>query len=117
MVLGTKHRDYVTFLNNLAGLYHSQGDYTKAFSLLKETLHLYRGIKEEFILSTSEAEALNYLRTFPLTHDAFLSLTRDRSSTEQVYSVLQDDRFLITQIIQRRNLALLSQHDPKLGRV
>jgi tetratricopeptide (TPR) repeat protein len=83
-VLGDKHPDYATSLNNLAGLYELMGDYAKAEPLFRQALAIDKealGDKHpECAQSLSNLAALYYLmgyhaKTEPLYRQA-LGITR-----------------------------------------
>jgi CHAT domain-containing protein len=106
------HPDLATMINNLAAVHHSGGEYGKAEPLLREALAMHRGLALRYADLAAEAEALNYLHTFPRTRDALLSATRHLSATESVYDALWDTRAALTRLQERRHRDLMASRDP-----
>lgn len=108
------HSDLANRLNNLGALHRDAGEYGKADALYREALDMYRALLRHYADFAAEAEALNFAAKQPLTRDAFLSITRDRSNPAAAYDDLWDSRALLTRLQQQRHRYLAASRDPAL---
>src|SRR5260370_36526095 len=79
------HPYLASSLNNLGCLLRAQGEYARAEPFCREALKMYRAHLRRLAEVSAEAAALNFAATFPLTHDAYLSVSRHLSATTAVY--------------------------------
>ncbi len=101
------HPHLATSLNNLAFLHDSQADYAKAEPLFRRALEMYSDSATALAASSSEATALNYAASKPLTRDAYLSTTIHLPKVD-VYPAVWQTKAALARIAERRHLAVLA---------
>ena len=69
---------------------------------------MYQEQINRFADAASEAQALNFVSSIPLTRDNFLSVTRPAQPDVADYDLIWRSKAAITRILQRRHLALLA---------
>jgi CHAT domain-containing protein len=91
---------------SLAGILHAQGQLAGAEPLLREALGIYRRLAEDYALSRSEGDTLNFLATFGPTLDAYLSVT-DRPGVDPavIYAAAWQAKAAVSRAFERRHLA------------
>ena len=107
------HPHLATSLHNLGGLLSARGDYAKAEPFLREALAMDRGQLQRLAEVSAEAVALNFAATFPLTRDAYFSVTRRLPTAPAVYQQMWQRKALLSRVLERRHLDLLTSKDPK----
>jgi tetratricopeptide (TPR) repeat protein len=102
------HPQLALSLNNLGVLHLAQEEYRPALNYLRQALRMYQQLTHAFTESASEAEALNFLASLPLTGDAFLSIAAevtDVPAAEQ-YALAWQGKAAVTGILARRQQLL-----------
>jgi CHAT domain-containing protein len=102
------HPDLAVSLHNLGALLYVQRRDGQALDYLQQALRMYQRLTRAFTESASEAEALNFLASQPLTRDLFLSVAaevKDASAAEQC-AVLWQGKASIAGILARRQQLL-----------
>jgi CHAT domain-containing protein len=114
------HPHLAASLNNLGLLLHGQGEYSRALPFLQQALDMYQALAYLYADAASEAEALNYLASLPLTRDLLLSLPPDRlprTTADDLYAPLWRGKAVLARIAERRHQALLAARDPRAREV
>src|SRR5262249_11241533 len=95
-------------LNNLAFLLQDQGTYRQALGCFERSLSMKQGLNELFLATSSEAEALNWLASLPLTLDGYLSVARRfPDSSDAAYSHVRRGRGSRALLLEHRRQAVL----------
>jgi CHAT domain-containing protein/Tfp pilus assembly protein PilF len=96
-------------LNNLASLLQAQGEHGRALPILQDALAMFQQQANRMAASASEAQALNFVATLPLTRDGLLSTSRHLAAADAgIYRALWPSRAALTRVYERRHLALLA---------
>jgi CHAT domain-containing protein/Tfp pilus assembly protein PilF len=106
------HRALAYTLNNLGFVLYARGKAAQAEALLRESLDNYQRLVSALLAGSGEAEALNFLAQFPVTTDAYLSVTRVLpDKTSSAYAALWHAKGAVTHMLQQRRLTLLAAKD------
>ena len=74
------HPNLAFNLSGLGSLLQQQREYQGALPYFQQALAMYQEQINRFADAASEAQALNFVSSIPLTRDNFLSVTRRRTS-------------------------------------
>ncbi len=94
-------------LSNLAYLHKAQEEYAKAEPLLRRALQMHSNLATSLAASSSEATALNYAASNPLTRDGYLSTTTHLPKVD-VYPAVWQTKAALARVYERRHLAVLA---------
>ncbi len=107
------HGALAAILSNVGFALWQQGKYAEAEVYYRDTLAMYHDLAIRVAQSAPEAQALNFLVTFPRTREVFLSLTRClRGSAENSYSFIWQTKATLTRVYYSRHMALLATESP-----
>jgi tetratricopeptide (TPR) repeat protein len=109
------HPHLATSLNNLGFLLWARGEYTKSLDYFRQALQMYQRLTRAFTERASEAQALNFLASLPVTRDAFLSVAAEvkDASTAAQYALVWDGKANVTGVLARRQQVLRGTTDDK----
>jgi CHAT domain-containing protein len=100
------HPDLALGLNNLAAILRAHGRPAAAGPLYRDALRMYRRLADDYALSRSEGDTLNFLTRLPLTLDAYLSVTgRPGGDPAATYAAAWDVKAAVSRVFARRHLA------------
>src|SRR5262249_55856902 len=100
------HPHLACSLNNMGALLHSMGSYERALPYLEQALGMWRRQIDRQIAIADEAEALELVRSLPLTRDGYLSVARHVKDIDgAVYNQIWSSKAAITRVLERRRLA------------
>jgi CHAT domain-containing protein/Tfp pilus assembly protein PilF len=112
------HSSLVISLTNLGTLHYLQGEHGRALTYYQQALQMHQQLADAFIDGAAEAEALNYLGSLPLTHDAMLSVTRRLSTPPaETYRHLWASRALLVRLMEQRHVQLRATTDPQIRKL
>jgi CHAT domain-containing protein/Tfp pilus assembly protein PilF len=106
------HPELAESLRSLSLLLLRQEKYKEALTHLEPALCMDQQLANDFAALASEAQALNFAASMPLTRDALLSMSLHPAAPDiDVYPHVWRSKSAITRILQRRQQALLRTAD------
>jgi CHAT domain-containing protein/Tfp pilus assembly protein PilF len=97
------HLELAASINNLGFLLLARGDSLQAQPHLDRAVQMFDRLAAELVRSGSEAEALNFAATLPLTRDGYLSLAHHLPAAPQRdYALLWQSKAALTRVLTRR---------------
>jgi tetratricopeptide (TPR) repeat protein len=101
------HPDLANSLNDLAFLNKARGEYGKALDYLQQGLTMQENLADVFTAATSEAEALQYTGSLPVTRDVLLSVARLLpAQDDSSYAHVWRGKAAVTRMLAQRQQAL-----------
>jgi len=98
------HPDLARSLYRLGITLQAQGEYGKALFYFKQALAMHRGHVNRFLTAAPEGQALAFLRSQPLTRDAYLSVTTQTQNPAPLgYAEVWQSRAQLSRLLQRRH--------------
>jgi CHAT domain-containing protein len=101
------HPELASSIHHRAALHQAQGENAKAEPLFRRALQMYAASAAALAASASEATALNYLASLPLTRDGYLSVTRPPHEAD-TYPAVWQSKAALSRLYERRHLAVLA---------
>ncbi len=105
------HDNLVRGLTNQAALFQAQGKHDQAEPLLREAVGIFLKLAGRHADLAPEAEALNYLATFPDSRDRFLACGRHLAPDPSAYDLLFGSKAHIARVQERRHRDLMASRD------
>jgi tetratricopeptide (TPR) repeat protein len=103
--------EFANGLGALGAVLYAQGKSADAATVSGQALDMYGRLARRYADTIAEAEALNYLTSFPLPRDAFLSVTRHLPADPAAYDRVWEVRAPLARLLERRHRDLLASHD------
>ncbi|MFI5455305.1 MAG: tetratricopeptide repeat protein [Isosphaerales bacterium] len=101
------HPDLALSLNELGFLLAAQGTFGEAKPFFQQCADMQEGLVEILLAATSEAEALNYLGTLPLTRDLLISVCLHvPDGDDAIYARVWRGKAAVARVLQRRQAEL-----------
>jgi CHAT domain-containing protein/tetratricopeptide (TPR) repeat protein len=113
------HPELALSLNNLGDLLEAQGSDGEAAVLLRQATDMQHALSRELVAATSEAQAMSFLATLPLTRDGLISVSLHvPNCDDETYRRIWNGKSGLTQILHDRQGATLGRagSDPAIGR-
>jgi tetratricopeptide (TPR) repeat protein len=113
------HPDLATCLNNLGLLLQSAGQYEAARVHLRSGAAMYQALTRRDTVLAPEAQALDRLRSLPLTRDGSLSAgLLAGAAPAELYAEIWPTKAMLSRVLQRRHQATRAAQagDPKVRR-
>ncbi len=103
------HPNLARSLNNLGLLLRARGEHARAEPFYRQALQIWQQQADRLAQTAPEPLALNFAATFPLTRDAYLSLTLRLPDTDsRSYDIVWRTKASLSRVYQRRHLALIA---------
>jgi hypothetical protein len=91
----------------VGALLHDQGEYAKALGYYRQALEMQQNLADVLLSTASEANALSYAASLPLSRDRLLSVSRHLPSTDSAtYVHVWRGKAALTRLLERRHQAL-----------
>jgi CHAT domain-containing protein len=105
------HPNLASSMDSLGSLFQAQREYAKAAPYCRGALEIHQRLASRYADLFSEAEALNYIASFPQSRNLFLSITRHLPPDPADYNRVWASRAALTRVLERRHRDLVASHD------